>query len=192
MGRPGRRGAGRVRRTNQPLDEPFTRADPVLAPLCRNTVLTAALSSKEVRQFGFDISEFEIGYAVGDALGVCATNSPAVVDAWLAATGLRGDETVEVDGADRTLRDALTRSYDICRVTPDLIRFVAENSGDPAAAKALRAPNGRLDKWLDRAKRAGHRRGIHRACRPRAVAGGVGEADAAELLDLIEPAGQPP
>ena len=129
-------------------DEPFTRADPVLAPLCRNTVLSTALSSKEVRQFGFDISEFEIGYAVGDALGVCATNSPAVVNAWLAATGLRGDETVEVDGADRTLRDALTGSYDICRATPDLIRFVAENSGDPAAAKALRAPNGRLDKWL--------------------------------------------
>ena len=129
-------------------DEPFTRADPVLAPLCRNTVLTAALSSKEVRQFGFDISEFEIDYAVGDALGVCATNSPAVVDAWLAATGLGGDDFIEVDGVHRTLRDALTGSYDICRVTPDLIRFVAENSGDPAAAKALRGPSDRLNTWL--------------------------------------------
>ena len=129
-------------------DEPFTRADPVLAPLCRNAVLTAPLSAKEVRQFGFDISAHDVDYAVGDSLGVCATNSPVVVAAWLAATGLRGDEVVEVDGVHQALRDALTRSYDICRVTPDLLRFVAENSADPAAAKALRAPSARLNKWL--------------------------------------------
>ena len=128
--------------------EPFTRADPVLAPLCRNAVLTAPLSSKEVRQFGFDISEYGVDYAVGDALGVCATNSPVVVDAWLAATGLRGDGVVDVDGAHQRLRDALTASYDICRITPDLLRFVAENCGDPAAAKVLRAPTKRLNKWL--------------------------------------------
>ena len=129
-------------------DEPFTRADPILAPLCRNAVLTAPLSAKEVRQFGFDISQHDVDYAVGDSLGVCATNSPVVVAAWLAATGLRGDEVVEVDGVHQALRDALTRSYDICRVTPDLLRFVAENSADPAAAKALRAPSARLNKWL--------------------------------------------
>ena len=106
------------------------------------------MSPKEVRQLGFDISEYEVGYAVGDALGVCATNSPAVVDAWLAATGLRGDEVVEVDGVHRTLRDALTGSYDVCRITPDLLRFVAENCA--AAAKALRAPTNRLNNgWRD-------------------------------------------
>ena len=129
-------------------DEPFTRADPVLAPLCRNTVLTAPLSSKEVRQFGFDISEHAVDYAVGDSLGVCATNNPAVVNAWLAATGLDGDDAVEVDGAPRTLRDALTTSFDICRITPDLLRFVADNCADSTAAKVLRAPSERLDKWL--------------------------------------------
>ena len=130
------------------IDEPFTREDPVLAPLCRNTVLTAHASAKEVRQFGFDISGHDIGYAVGDSLGVCATNSPAVVDAWLAATGLHGDEVVDVEGAPQTLRDALTRSYDICRVTADLLRFVAQNAGDPTAAKVLRAPSEQLGKWL--------------------------------------------
>ena len=61
-------------------------------------MLTPALSAKEVRQFGFDISEYDVGYAVGDSLGVCAVNSRDVVDAWLAATGLVGEETVEIDG----------------------------------------------------------------------------------------------
>ena len=156
-------------------DEPFTRADPVLAPLCRNAVLTAPLSAKEVRQFGFDISEHDVDYAVGDSLGVCATNSPVVVAAWLAATGLRGDEVVEVDGVHQALRDALTRSYDICRVTPDLLRFVAENSGDPAAAKALRAPSDTAEQVAGRAKRPRHRRGIPGARRACAMAGGAGD-----------------
>jgi len=130
-------------------DQPFSRAAPIGAKLCRNTMLSASTASKEVRQLGFDISEFDVGYTVGDSLGVCATNSPAVVDAWLAASGLDGGETVEVDGAPLTLREALTRCYDICRVTPDLLRFVAENCGDPGAAKVLRAPSARLNKWLD-------------------------------------------
>src|SRR6185312_10597417 len=70
------------------------------------------------------------------------------VDAWLAATGLVGEETVEVDGVRLRLRDALTRSYDICRVTPDLLRFVAENCAGREAAKMLRAPSHRMKKWL--------------------------------------------
>ncbi|HTI77620.1 MAG TPA: molybdopterin oxidoreductase, partial [Mycobacterium sp.] len=130
------------------LTEPFTRAKPLLAPLARNIVLTAPTSRKEVRQFGFDVSEYDVSYAVGDSLGVYATNDPATVDAWLAATGLRGDLSVEVDGNEQSLRDALIMSYDICRVTPDLLRFVADSCRDRTAAKALLAPKDKLDKWL--------------------------------------------
>ncbi|MDX1886715.1 bifunctional nitrate reductase/sulfite reductase flavoprotein subunit alpha [Mycolicibacterium sp. 120270] len=130
------------------VDEPFTRAEPVMAKLCRNSVLTAPLSAKEVRQFGFDLSEYDVGYSVGDSLGVWGTNSREVVDAWLAATGLVGNETVEVDGVRQHLREALTRHYDICRVTPDLLRFVAENCAGREAAKMLRAPSDRMKKWL--------------------------------------------
>ncbi|MEN3322005.1 MAG: sulfite reductase flavoprotein alpha-component [Mycobacterium sp.] len=128
--------------------EPFTRAKPLLAPLSRNAVLTAPTSRKEVRQLGFDISDYEVSYAVGDSLGVYATNDPATVDGWLAATGLRGDAPVEVDGNEQSLRDALIVSYDIGRVTPNLLRFVAESCPDKAAAKALLAPKDKLDKWL--------------------------------------------
>lgn len=126
-------------------NEPFTRTNPVRVPLTRNTLLTAPSSAKEVRQFGFDISEYELSYAAGDALGVYARNDPEVVEAWLAATGLRGDHLVEIDGVEQPLRDALTSSYDICRVTPDLLGFVADNSRD---AKMLRAPKEKLGKWL--------------------------------------------
>lgn len=125
--------------------EPFSRAQPVVVPLVRNTLLTAPTSRKEVRQFGFDISAHDVSYATGDSLGVFAENDPVVVAAWLAATGLPGGQVVEVDGAEMTLRDALTTHYDICRVTPDLMRFIADNSRD---AKPLRASGNKLDKWL--------------------------------------------
>lgn len=127
---------------------PLTRNAPVQAPLCRNTRLTPQSAAKEVRQFGFDISEHVAehgaGYDVGDSLGVFVTNSDESVSAWLAATGLSGSEIIEVDGADTDLRGALTTSYDICRVTPNLLSFVAERSRD---AKKLRK-SGDKTAWL--------------------------------------------
>lgn len=125
--------------------EPFTRAHPIVVPLVRNAVLTASTSRKEVRQFGFDISAHDVSYATGDSLGVFAENDLAVVEAWLTATGLRGGQVVEVDGTEMSLRDALRTHYDICRVTPDLLRFIADHSRD---AKPLRASKDKLDKWL--------------------------------------------
>ena len=126
--------------------EPFTRAKPVLAPLARNTVLTGAASAKEVRQFGFDISEHDVAYSAGDSLGVFAHNDPAIVDAWLDATGLRGETVVEVDGDEQPLRDALISCYDILKVTPNVVRFVAEHSRD---ASPLRASSDKLQRWLE-------------------------------------------
>ncbi|WP_445170191.1 molybdopterin-dependent oxidoreductase [Mycolicibacterium sp. Dal123E01] len=131
-----------IRRT-----EPFTRASPLPAQLTRNTRLTPTSAAKEVRQLGFDISEHDVSYAVGDSLGVLPTNSAADVDAWLAATGLRGDDVVEIDGAECPLRQALTNSYDICRITPNLLAFLAETTADKATARQLRAARAQLDTW---------------------------------------------
>ncbi|WP_328355719.1 bifunctional nitrate reductase/sulfite reductase flavoprotein subunit alpha [Mycobacterium sp. NBC_00419] len=127
--------------------EPFTRASPVAARLSRNTRLTPASAAKEVRQLGFDISEHDVSYAVGDSLGVFPTNSGEDVAAWLAATGLCGDDVVEVDGTECALRQALTENYDICRITPNLLAFLAETTADKAAARHLRAARTQLDTW---------------------------------------------
>jgi NADPH-dependent sulfite reductase flavoprotein alpha-component len=144
-------GSAAVPITPSPSAQPLTRTAPLLAPLCRNIRLTPESAQKEVRQFGFDISEHvaEHGasYAAGDSLGVFVTNSDDAVAAWLACTGLTGNEIIEVDGTDTDLRSALTSSYDICRITPNLLRFVAEHR--PKAAKRLRGPRAELDNWLD-------------------------------------------
>ncbi len=102
-----------------PAADPFTRANPISARLCRNTRLTPPGAGKEVRQFGFDLSDHAVTYRAGDALGVLPTNNPDAVAAWLATTGLSGAEVLTVDGAECTLRHALTHSYDFGRVTPE-------------------------------------------------------------------------
>ncbi|CAN3129595.1 molybdopterin-dependent oxidoreductase [Mycobacterium sp. smrl_JER01] len=127
---------------------PFSRADPIAVPLCRNLRLTPEGTAKEVRQIGFDISAHDVSYSVGDSLGVCVVNSDFVVDTWLAAAGLRGDEAVVVDGVQQGLRDALRSHYDICKVTSDLVRFVAEHHPDTATTKRLRSDRGELRRWL--------------------------------------------
>ncbi|MFA7514267.1 MAG: molybdopterin oxidoreductase, partial [Mycolicibacterium vanbaalenii] len=75
-------------------------------------------------------------------------NSDFVVENWLAATDLRGDEAVVVDGVQQALRDALTAHYDVCKVTSNLVKFVAEHCRDAATAKRLRNDRGELDRWL--------------------------------------------
>ncbi|MDA2890455.1 bifunctional nitrate reductase/sulfite reductase flavoprotein subunit alpha [Mycolicibacterium sp. BiH015] len=126
----------------------FTRAKPVDAPLCRNIRLTPRDAAKEVRQFGFDISAHDVTYSVGDSLGVCVVNSSFAVETWLSATGFNGSEAVLVDGVQISLREALTWHYDICKVTSNLVTFVAEHCPDAGTAKRLRNDRGKLDKWL--------------------------------------------
>ena len=126
---------------------PFTRTRPITAPLCGNARLTPPTAAKEVRQFGFDLSGHDVEYAAGDSLGVYVANSADVVDEWLAATGLSGATGVVVDGAETELRQALTSHYDLCKVTPNLLDFVAEHNPDRAVAKRLRRRDV-LEKWL--------------------------------------------
>ena len=126
----------------------FTRAQPVPVPLCRNVRLTPACAAKDVRQLGFDISGHDVAYTVGDSLGVVVTNSDVVVERWLSATGFTGHEIVVVDGSPMSLREALTRHYDVCKVTGDLVTFVAEHCPDARAIGRLRRDRAALQRWL--------------------------------------------
>ena len=126
----------------------FTRGTPIEAPLCRNVRLTPAGSAKEVRQFGFDISAHDVTYAAGDSLGVYVTNSDFVVENWLRAADLTGAESVEVDGVELSMREAVSAHFDVCKVTPNLVRFVAEHSAPDSTLEQLRGDRDALHAWL--------------------------------------------
>ncbi|MEU9893825.1 bifunctional nitrate reductase/sulfite reductase flavoprotein subunit alpha [Streptomyces phaeochromogenes] len=125
---------------------------PVTARLTGNRLLSLPGAGKEVRGFTFDTrdSETPLSYEAGDALGVRPVNSPALVEEWLDVAGLDASTTVDVNGVGHTaLADALGRHLDITRITPDLLRFVAERTGDNRELKRLLRPDNKdgLAKW---------------------------------------------
>ncbi|MFF4500588.1 molybdopterin-dependent oxidoreductase [Streptomyces sp. NPDC001401] len=125
---------------------------PVTARLTGNRLLSLPGAGKEVRRFTFDTrdSETPLLYEAGDALGVRPLNSRELVGEWLTVTGLDADAAVEVKGAGEIpLGEALLRHLDITRITPYLLRFVAERARDPRELKKLLRPDnkGELAKW---------------------------------------------
>ncbi|WP_344619343.1 bifunctional nitrate reductase/sulfite reductase flavoprotein subunit alpha [Dactylosporangium salmoneum] len=121
------------------------RADPVTAALTGNRLLSRPGSAKEVRQFTFEVPELD--YRAGDALGVWPVNCPDLVDEWLAVTGLDPRAVVDA-GGEVELREALLRRLDVTRITPDLLRFVADRAGDSPLRALLRPDNqGELAKY---------------------------------------------
>jgi sulfite reductase (NADPH) flavoprotein alpha-component len=131
-----------------PAPQP-TRAQPLTALLRGNELLSGPGSAKEVRQFTFDTGG-RLEYSAGDALGIWPSNSPELVGEWLTATGLRADQVVTVGKAgERELAEALRTELDITRITPDLLRFLAERTGDSFLKTLLRPDNkGELAKWM--------------------------------------------
>ncbi|HET9518406.1 MAG TPA: bifunctional nitrate reductase/sulfite reductase flavoprotein subunit alpha [Actinoplanes sp.] len=127
---------------------PYSKTAPLTATLAGNRLLSLPGSAKEVRRFTFDTGG-RLAYQAGDALGVWPVNCPDLVAEWLTVTGLDPDTTVELDRVGTVrLADALSRHLDITRITPDLLRFVADRGGDQRLKTLLRADNkGELAKW---------------------------------------------
>ncbi|MGP4050939.1 molybdopterin-dependent oxidoreductase [Streptomyces sp. 2A115] len=137
---------------NAPSTPRQRKPAPVTARLTGNRLLSLPGAGKEVRRFTFDTRESEtpLTYEAGDALGVRPVNSPALVREWLEVTGLDASTTLEVNGVGETsLAEALGRHLDITRITSDLLRFVAERTGDNRELKRLMRPDNKdgLAKW---------------------------------------------
>ncbi|MFJ4203953.1 molybdopterin-dependent oxidoreductase [Streptomyces sviceus] len=125
---------------------------PVLARLTGNRLLSLPGAGKEVRRFTFDTRDARspLLYEAGDALGIRPLNSAGLVEEWLAVTGLDAGAAVEVNGVGEVaLGEAFRRHLDITRITPGLLRFVAERTRDPRELKKLLRPDNKdeLAKW---------------------------------------------
>ncbi|MFE2066740.1 molybdopterin-dependent oxidoreductase [Streptomyces sp. NPDC059467] len=128
------------------------RPAPVTARLVGNQLLSLPGAGKEVRRFTFDTrdSETPLVYEAGDALGVRPLNSRDLVDEWLTVTGVDAATGVEVNGVGEVpFSEALLRHLDITRITPDLLRFVADRARDPRELRKLLRPDNKdeLAKW---------------------------------------------
>ncbi|MGW9209369.1 molybdopterin-dependent oxidoreductase [Embleya sp. NPDC055664] len=121
----------------------YSKTAPFPALLIGDRLLGLPESAKEVRQFTFDTrggAHGDLDYEPGDALGVWPVNRPEAVAEWLAATGLDPATPIPVpDLGELALGEALRSRFEIARITPELLRFVAKRTHDRDLERLLRA-----------------------------------------------------
>lgn len=140
-------------RTSSEADRTPSRTDPLPAPLVGNRLLSGPGSTKEVRQFTFDVGGGRLDYSVGDALGVWPVNCPELVAEWLALTGLDPSIPVTLEGGQgrptlatsMPLHLALRHHVDLTLVRPELLRFLADKSNNSTRASSTARATGGAD-----------------------------------------------
>ncbi|MFT4043264.1 MAG: bifunctional nitrate reductase/sulfite reductase flavoprotein subunit alpha [Gordonia sp. (in: high G+C Gram-positive bacteria)] len=127
----------------------YSRKNPLVTSLIRNDKLNAAGSQKDVRSFGFHLPPGTLTYQAGDALGVWPRNNDALIDEWLTATRLDPDTEVTLRDAGRMpLRRALRERLEFAKITPDLVRLVADRTGDDTLrALVSDGASAQLSRW---------------------------------------------
>jgi sulfite reductase (NADPH) flavoprotein alpha-component len=112
----------------------WTREKPYAAEVLANQRITARTSDKDIRHIELSLRDSGLAYEPGDALGVWASNPPALVDAVLAALRLDANAPVAQEGHTLPLRDWLLHKREITRLAKPFV-----------IAHALRAKHDDLD-----------------------------------------------
>lgn len=107
----------------------YNKQNPYTATLLTSQKITGRDSGKDVRHIEVDLAESGITYQPGDALGVWYENCSELANAVLAAAGLSGVESVEVDGESLSVHSALVSKFEITASNPQFVTKFAELSG---------------------------------------------------------------
>jgi len=109
-----------------PLETASTsaRAEPAQGRIAASRCLNGVGSAKETLHVEVDLSDGDLTYETGDALGIAPTNCPEFVQEILDAAGLDGEEPVKLtDSAEQPLRLALLRQFELKPYLADLPRL---------------------------------------------------------------------
>lgn len=101
------------------------KRNPFPAAIIDNIAIVGRGSTKETRHVEFSLAGSGLAYEPGDALGIAASNDPAVVAALLEALSLSPDATFEHKGQTLSLGEALTHRFEITVSTPRFLDFWA-------------------------------------------------------------------
>jgi sulfite reductase (NADPH) flavoprotein alpha-component len=109
-----------------------SRENPAEAALLSRYRLNASHSEKETWHIEIDLTGTDLDYAVGDSLGVFASNAPAVVDAVIAQLGARPERMI----GDCTFRDYLLHKRCLGPAPDALFQLISYLTGGEQRRKA--------------------------------------------------------
>lgn len=105
----------------------FDKKNPFPSELTDKVLLNSPQSAKETWHYEFSLEGSGLTYEVGDALAVIPHNDKVMVDAVLAATGLKATDSVTLKKAgDCTLEVALTQHLDITALSKNVVKKYQE------------------------------------------------------------------
>ncbi|AZK47442.1 assimilatory sulfite reductase (NADPH) flavoprotein subunit [Paenibacillus lentus] len=115
---------------NSVTESEFSRSNPFNAEVLENLNLNGRGAQRETRHIELSLEGSNLNYEPGDSLGIYPENHPLLVDDLIAAMGWNGEEivTVNKNGEQRSLRDALLRYYEITVLTKPLLEQAAQLS----------------------------------------------------------------
>ena len=116
----------------------FSRERPFAAAVLENQTIVARDAGRDVRHLELSLEGSGLSYQPGDALGVWPSNPPALVQQWLSALKLDGEQSVTHDNRTLRLRDWLARERELTRLSRPLVVALADASGDADLARLLR------------------------------------------------------
>ena len=101
------------------------KRNPFPAPIVENIAIVGRGSSKETRHIEFSLAGSGLVYEPGDALGIGASNDPAVVADLLEALGISAEAEFELKGQSHSMGEALTHRFEITAATPRFLDYWA-------------------------------------------------------------------
>lgn len=112
-----------------PVPEPqssYTKRNPFQAEVIENISIVGRGSSKETRHIEINLGRSGLTHVPGDALGIVATNDPAIVHAVLEATRIDGNAPFSLNGETMTFGEALEKNFEITTSTPRFLQHWAQ------------------------------------------------------------------
>lgn len=104
----------------------YHRDNPFIAAVNVNQKITSRDSDRDIRHIEVDLSDSDLHYQPGDAVGVWYQNSNELVEEILSITQLAGDTPVEHHGQQIALRTVLAEYVELTQNTPIIIEKYAQ------------------------------------------------------------------
>ncbi|MGO4538280.1 assimilatory sulfite reductase (NADPH) flavoprotein subunit [Paenibacillus sp. 2TAB19] len=114
------------------VESEYSRANPFQAEVLENLNLNGRGSDRETRHVEISLEGSDLTYEPGDSIGIIPENDSALADELIALMGWKADEkvTVNKNGEQRALRDALISYYEITVLTKPLLKQFAETTSN--------------------------------------------------------------
>lgn len=101
----------------------YSKRNPFVASILENIAIVGRGSTKDTRHIEFSLSGSGLTYTPGDALGIGASNDPAIVAELLSLLSVARDAVIDVKGQALTMDEALTHRFEVTAATPRFLDY---------------------------------------------------------------------